>query len=118
MAKKYFQAFALDLPKGPESPPVLSARGEYDLANYIVACARKHGVPVIEKPEMCSALEDVEVDSEIPVELFEAAAAILAEVGALKPRDDAAILESLKQQLPRRAISRPEKHAIHSRSRC
>jgi flagellar biosynthesis protein len=93
MAKKYFQAFALDLPKGPESPPVLSARGEYDLANYIVACARKHGIPVIEKPEMCSALEDVEVDSEIPVELFEAAAAILAEVGALKPRDDAAILE-------------------------
>lgn len=83
MKKEYFQAFALDLPKGTSSPPVLSARGEYDLANYIVACARKHGIPVVEKPEMCAALEDVELDAEIPVELFEAAAAILAEVGAL-----------------------------------
>ena len=83
MKKKYFQAFALDLPNGEQSPPVLSARGEYDLANFMVACARKYGIPVVEKPEVCAALEDVEVDSEIPVELFEAAAAILAEVGAL-----------------------------------
>jgi len=82
---KYFQAFALDLPNGEQSPPVLSARGEYDLANFMVACARKYGIPVVEKPEVCSALEDVEVDTEIPVELFEAAAAILAEVGALSP---------------------------------
>lgn len=84
MSKKYFQAFALNLPKGSESPPVLSARGEYDLANFIVACARKYGIPVIERPEMCSALEELEIDAEIPVELFEAAAAILVEVGALK----------------------------------
>jgi flagellar biosynthesis protein len=88
MKKQYFQAFALDLPKGAASPPVLSARGEYDLANHIVACARKHGIPVVERPEMCAALEEVEIDAEIPVELFEAAAAILAEVGALTPLRD------------------------------
>ena len=34
---------------------------------------------------MCAVLEDVELDAEIPVELFEAAAAVLAEVGALSP---------------------------------
>jgi type III secretion system FlhB-like substrate exporter len=84
MSKKYFQAFALELPNGPQCPPVLSARGEYDLASYIVACARKYGIPVIEKPEMCRALEDIDLDTEIPVDLFEAAAAVLAEVGALK----------------------------------
>ena len=88
MRKQYFQAFALDLPKGTASPPVLSARGEYDLANHIVACARKYGIPVVEKPEMCAALQEVELDEEIPVELFEAAAAILAEVGALAPLRD------------------------------
>lgn len=85
MKRKYFQAFALDLPNGEQSPPTLSARGEYDLANFMVACARKYGIPVVEKPELCSALEDVEVDNEVPVELFEVAAAILAEVGALTP---------------------------------
>lgn len=85
MKRKFFQAFALNLPSGTDAPPILSARGEYDVANFIVACARKHGIPVVEKPELCSALEDVELDSEIPVDLFEAAAAILAEVGALNP---------------------------------
>lgn len=84
MNKRYFQAFALDLPNGAESPPILAARGEYSLADHIVACARKHGIPIVEKPEMCAALEDIELDTEIPVELFEAAAAILAEVGALR----------------------------------
>jgi flagellar biosynthesis protein len=82
----YFQAFALELPKGPTSPPVLSARGEYDLAGHIVACAKRYGVPIVERPELCSALEDLELDAEIPVELFEAAAAVLAEVGALARR--------------------------------
>jgi type III secretion system FlhB-like substrate exporter len=46
---------------------------------------------------MCSALEVVEVDTEIPVELFQAAAAILAEVGALKPRDDADTLHRIRK---------------------
>jgi type III secretion system FlhB-like substrate exporter len=81
--RRYFQAFALELPKGTEAPPVLSARGEYDLANHIVACAKKHGIPIVERPEVCSMLENLELDQEIPQELFEAAAAILAEVGAL-----------------------------------
>jgi flagellar biosynthesis protein len=78
----YFQAFALGLPKGEESPPALVARGEYDLAAYIVACARRFGIPVVERTEMCEVLAEVEIDQEIPVELFQIAAAILAEVGA------------------------------------
>lgn len=86
MKNRFFQAFALDLPQGEGAPPVLSAHGEYELANHIVACARRHGVPIVEKPEVCAALADVELDAEIPVELFEAAAAILAEVGALANR--------------------------------
>lgn len=80
---KYFQAFALDISRSDGTPPVLSARGEYDLANFIVQCARKYGVPVVERPELCSALEDLDVDQQIPVELFEAAAALLVEVGAI-----------------------------------
>ena len=87
MKKRYFQAFALDLPQGASAPPVLSARGEYDLANHIVDVARRYGIPVVEKPEMCEALNEVELDAEIPVELFEAAAAVLAEIGALAPSE-------------------------------
>jgi flagellar biosynthesis protein len=96
--RRYFQAFALDLPKGAESPPVLSARGEYDLANHIVACAKKHGIPIVERPEVCSMLENLDIDQEIPQELFDAAAAILAEVGAIKVGD------AEQESLPRRSL--------------
>lgn len=85
---RIFQAFALELADGASSPPTLSARGEYDLAQQIVAFARKHGVPVVERPELCGALASLELDEQIPAELFQAAAAILAEVGALRDRDD------------------------------
>ena len=80
---KYFQAIALVLPNGEATPPILSARGEYQLADYIVSCAKRHGIPVLERPELCSALDSVDIDEEIPAELFEVAAAVLAEVGAL-----------------------------------
>jgi len=79
----YFQAFALGLPQGGESPPVLAARGEYTLADEIVRIARRFGVPVVERDDLCSALAPLPVDQQIPAQLFEAAAALLNEVGAI-----------------------------------
>jgi flagellar biosynthesis protein len=85
-SRKIFQAFALELSEEDEAPPKLSARGEYELAQHIVACARRHNIPIVERPELCSALEALEVDEQIPPDLFKAAAIILAEVGALGKR--------------------------------
>jgi type III secretion system FlhB-like substrate exporter len=80
---RYFQAFALSLPNGEQDPPVLAARGEYDLADEMVRVARRLGVPVVEKVELCEALAPLPLEQRIPTELFEAAAALMAEVGAL-----------------------------------
>ncbi len=84
MTRRIFQAFALDIPLGLDRVPKLSARGEYELAEHIVACARKFGVPVVERPALAKSLAEVSVDQEIPVELFEAAAALLAELDQLR----------------------------------
>lgn len=78
-----FQAFALEYASEADSPPRLAAKGDYELARHIVACAKRHGIPVVERPELCPALETLDIDEQIPSELFEAAATILAEVGAL-----------------------------------
>lgn len=56
MRKRIFQAFALDIPETEGSVPTLSARGEYELAQHIVACARKYGIPVVEEPSLASGL--------------------------------------------------------------
>lgn len=79
----YFQAFALGLPNGADAPPALTARGEYALADEIVRLARRFGVPVVEREDLAQSLSPLQVDEQLPAELFEAAAALLAEVGAL-----------------------------------
>lgn len=83
-----FQAVALGFPDGDRAPPSVVARGEFDVALFMVSVARKHGVPVVERPEMCGMLEEVAVGESIPERLFEAAAALLVEIGALgKPSE-------------------------------
>ena len=83
MKPRYFRAAALGFPNGEDAPPVLVAHGEYALAQMIVDAARRFGVPVVEEDALSDSLSHVEVGEEIPSDLFEAAAAILAEVGAL-----------------------------------
>lgn len=79
-----YQAFALDFPDGESSPPSLAARGEFIIAHFMVLVARKYGIPIVERDEMCGMLEDVQVGQSIPRRLYEAAAAILVEIGAIQ----------------------------------
>jgi type III secretion system FlhB-like substrate exporter len=84
--KDIVQAFALGFPRGQDSPPTVVARGDFDIAAHMVEVARRYGIPVVEKPEMCSLLDDVEVGTSIPESLFKAAAALLVEIGVLGGR--------------------------------
>ena len=84
MNRSYVEAIALGFPHGDDAAPSVTVKGELDVASHIVAFAKKHGVPVIERPELCEALGGLPLDEQIPRELFEAAAAVLAEVGALR----------------------------------
>ncbi len=85
--KDLFQAFALGFPSGEEAPPALVARGEFDMAAFMVSVARRYGIPVVEKPEMCETLEAVDIDQSIPERLFEAAAALFVELGVIQRKD-------------------------------
>ena len=83
MKPRYFRAAALGFPNGEAAPPAIVAQGEYALADMIVDAARRFGVPIVEEEALSDSLSHVEVGEEIPSELFEAAATILAEVGAI-----------------------------------
>ncbi len=83
---RYFRAAALSLAEESSSAPTLSAVGEHEIAKYIVQCAKAYGVPVIEKQELCDAVSDLDLDEAIPAELYEIAASVLMEVGALVPK--------------------------------
>lgn len=80
--RHYDQAVALAY--GHRPTPVVSAKGEEELARQIVAEARKHGIHVAKDPQLLALLARLELEEEIPPELYTAVAVILSWVYWLK----------------------------------
>ena len=80
--KPYAQAVALEY--GRNKTPVVTAKGEDELARRIVAEAKKQGVYVTEDPRLLAMLSRLDVGQEIPEDMFTAVAVILAWVYWLK----------------------------------
>ncbi len=71
-------------PEGMEAPRVL-AKGSRKLALKIKEIARESGVPIVEDPPLARALfKSAEVGMEIPVDLFQSVAEVLAYIYRLK----------------------------------
>ncbi len=75
---------AIALEYGRRSTPVISAKGQDDLAQKIVEEAQKHGVYVTEDPQLLALLSRLDLDAEIPPDLYTAVAVILSWVYWLK----------------------------------
>jgi flagellar biosynthesis protein len=61
----------------PNAPRVV-AMGRGWMGDKIVEIAKEHGVPLREDAALAEALATIEIDSEIPVELYRAVAAVIA----------------------------------------
>lgn len=64
--------------------PRVTAKGEDDLAQAILASADAHGIPIHQDTALLKLLTQVELDKEIPIQLFVAVAEVLAFAYALK----------------------------------
>jgi flagellar biosynthesis protein len=60
-----------------EDAPKLIAAGHGHVADRILALAREHGIPVREDPALAEALAQLEVDRDVPPELWRAVAEAL-----------------------------------------
>jgi flagellar biosynthetic protein FlhB len=80
-------AVALKYEPNGTSAPLVLAIGSGVIAQKIKEIAKEHGVPVIENKPLAQALHKVvDVGDEIPTELFEAVAQILAQVYTINPQ--------------------------------
>lgn len=71
-------AVALGYEMGAEQAPTCLAKGLDDLALRMRETAEEHNIPVVENPPLARALHaSVEVDEEIPLEHYEAVAAVI-----------------------------------------
>jgi flagellar biosynthesis protein len=61
-----------------DSAPRITARGRGNIAEKIIKVAEENGIPIKNDPELIQILSKLNVDSEIPIELYKAVAEILA----------------------------------------
>ena len=71
-------AVALSYNREQDDAPKEAASGRGDVAERILEAAREAGVPVREDPDLLEILARVPVGEEIPPELYQAVAEILA----------------------------------------
>ena len=71
------KAAALRYDQGRDQAPRVVAKGRAKMAEKIVALAREHNVPLVEDPNLVQMLEALDVDTEIPAELYRAVAEVL-----------------------------------------
>ncbi len=60
--------------------PVVTAKGQGPLAEKIVEIAQQSGVTVEENAALAEALSTIDIDEEIPVELYQAVAQVISYV--------------------------------------
>lgn len=79
-------AVALAYQRGSAAAPRVVAKGMDEVAARIRDLARESGVPLVANPPLARALHQVELDAEIPRELYQAVAELIAYVWRLRTR--------------------------------
>lgn len=72
------KAVALRYNKEREDAPRVIAKGEGNIADKIIALAKESGIPITEDRDLVELLSLVELDQEIPSELYGAVAEVLS----------------------------------------
>ena len=72
------KAAALKYVQGKDAAPRVVARGRGYIAEKIIEAAKANDVPIHEDPNLAQMLEALELNTEIPVELYRAVAEVLA----------------------------------------
>jgi flagellar biosynthesis protein len=101
MSRYMRQAVALAYGKNPV--PVVTAKGDDDLAWRMIDEARKQGVFISEDPQLLALLSRLDVDQEIPQELYTAVAVVLSWVYWLKgmrPGDEKSTVDMTTEDDP------------------
>jgi flagellar biosynthesis protein len=70
-------AVALDYEAGTQTAPVVVAKGRGAIAERILEVARENGITIEANPMLAEALSGVELDEQIPRELYEAVAEVI-----------------------------------------
>ncbi|MNC11662.1 flagellar biosynthesis protein [Pseudomonas linyingensis] len=81
------QALALAYGEG-DGAPRLVAKGYGEVAERIIAEAQRHGVRIHDSPELVGLLMQLDLDAQIPPQLYQVVAELLAWVARLESSEE------------------------------
>jgi len=79
-------AVALQYDQDRDDAPTVAATGRGETAERILAEAKKHDIPIREDPDLLEVLAQLPLGEEIPPELYQAVAEILAFIYRMNER--------------------------------
>jgi flagellar biosynthesis protein len=77
-SKQHTRTSAVALQYDGREAPRVTAKGDDEVAEAIIAAAQEHGIPLQHSPELCRLLARLELGETIPRELYVAVAEVLA----------------------------------------
>ena len=77
---------ALKYNKDKDNVPKVAAKGAGVVAEKIIDLARKHGIPMKDDPDLVEVLSKLEIEEEIPPEIYVVVAELLAYVYSLNKK--------------------------------
>ncbi|MDH5257746.1 MAG: EscU/YscU/HrcU family type III secretion system export apparatus switch protein [Gammaproteobacteria bacterium] len=83
-----------------DSAPKVVAKGEGQIADKIIEIAEEHGVVLYQDSELVKLLSKIDVDSQIPSNLYQAVAVVLSFVFQLNGKDKEITEKSTKNIKP------------------
>ena len=105
--KKTAPRQAIALTYDGKSAPTLSAKGDAELAEAILAIAREYEVPIYENAELVSLLARLELGDAIPEQLYRCIAEIIAFAWYLKGKAPAGSQRDTDITPPQRLLEGP-----------
>jgi flagellar biosynthesis protein len=82
------KAVALKYNKGIDKAPRVTAKGKGHIAKKIIDLAKANDIPIKEDPDLVSVLSELELQDEIPPELYMVVAELLAFVYRMNQKKD------------------------------
>lgn len=80
------KAVALKYKSEKQSAPSVAAKGAGEIAERIIKIAREHDIPIKEDPDFVETLSRLDINQEIPPELYHVIAEVLAWVYKINGR--------------------------------
>lgn len=84
--KKRIEAAALKYDAKKDVSPRVTAKGKGHVAEKIIELAKKNDIPIKSDPALVQLLSKVDIDDQIPLELYKAVAEILAFVYSMNEK--------------------------------